>query len=200
MSEKQVSPTLRGIIEYGPLIAFFVGYMRLKGDVVTFNGVEYEGLIVATALFIPLLLLSTGLLWWLTGALSKMQIMTALLVVVMGGMTIWLNDSRFFKMKPTILYVFFGGALTFGLMRGQSYLKFLMGEMLPLKNEGWMILTKRLAIFFFALAVANEFVWRTMSDTTWVTFKVVGLTLALFGFFMSQVKLFHVYGEEKGGE
>ena len=94
---------------------------------------------------------ATGLLWALTGRLSKMQLMTLVLVVVMGGLSVWLNDERFIKMKPTLLYLAFGGILGFGLLRGQSYLSAVMEEALPMQAEGWMILTRRLCAFFFAL-------------------------------------------------
>ncbi len=78
------------------------------------GGTEYKGFIVMTALFIPLLMLSTGLLWWLTGKLSKMQVATLVLVIIFGGLSVWLNDERFFKMKPTMIYLLFGGILGVG--------------------------------------------------------------------------------------
>lgn len=93
-------------------------------------------------------------------------------------------------MKPTLLYLAFGGILGFGLLRGQSYLRLVMDEALPMQPEGWMILTRRLTAFFFALAIANEAVWRLMSTEAWVNFKTFGLTAALFAFFMTQGRLF----------
>jgi intracellular septation protein len=142
-----------------------------------------------TAVFVAVIAATTFLLWRLTGSLSKMQIMTLVLVVVMGGLSVWLNDERFIKMKPTLLYLAFGGVLGFGLLRGQSYLKLVMEEALPLQTEGWMILTRRLCAFFFALAVANEVIWRSFSTEAWVNFKTFGLTAALFLFFMTQAKV-----------
>ncbi len=142
--------------------------------------------------------MTTGILWALTGELSKMQLLTLVLVVVMGGLSIWLNDERFIKMKPTLLYLAFGGILGWGLMRGKSYLSLVMSEAIPMQEEGWMILTRRLAGFFFALAVANEAVWRLMSTEAWVNFKTFGLTLAIFAFMMTQGKLFEKYGIEDG--
>ena len=143
-----------------------------------------------------LIIATSALLWALTGKLSRMQMMTLVLVVVMGGLSVWLNDERFIKMKPTLLYLAFGGVLGFGLLRGQSYLRLVMDEALPMQPEGWMILTRRLTAFFFALAVANEAVWRLMSTEAWVNFKTFGLTAALFAFFMTQGKLFERYGNE----
>jgi intracellular septation protein len=127
-----------------------------------------------------------------------MQIMTLVLVVVMGGLSVWLNDPQFIKMKPTLLYLFFGGVLAVGLLQGKSYLKAVMEEAMPLEHEGWMILTQRLAVFFFALAVANEVVWRMMSTEVWVNFKTFGLTFAVFGFFMAQGKILEKYAINDG--
>ena len=149
-----------------------------------------------TAIFVVLIAASTALLWKLTGKLSKMQLMTLILVVVMGGATVWFNDSHFIKMKPTLLYLFFAGILGFGLMRGKSYLALVMEEAIPMQHEGWMILTRRLALFFVALAVANEAIWRTMSDSAWVNFKTFGLPLAMFAFFMMQARVLEQHGTD----
>lgn len=194
--EKQISTGLKLSLELGPVILFFVGYTRIKDQSFEILGNSYEGFIVATALFIPLLLLSTGILWWKTGQLSRMQIMTAILVVVFGSLGIWFNDDSFFKMKPTILYVMFAALLGFGLLRGESYLEYVMGEAMPLQKQGWMIFTRRMALFFGLLAVANEVIWRTMSTDAWVNFKTFGLTGITFVFFLSQARLFSRYAAE----
>lgn len=194
MTDRTISPGLKLALELGPIAAFFVGYVWLKDRTFAFGGAEYGGFIVVTAAFIPLLLVTTGLLWRLTGKLSKMQVATVVLVVIFGGLSVWLNDDRFFKMKPTIIYVLFAAVLGFGLMRGQSYLRYVMEEALPLRPEGWMILTRRLALFFAALALANELVWRLMSTDAWVNFKTFGLTIALFAFFMLQGGLIARHG------
>ncbi|MCF3593665.1 septation protein IspZ [Rhodobacteraceae bacterium LMO-12] len=195
---KAISPLLKMALELGPVILFFIAYVKLKDEVYTIGGTDYAGFIIVTAGFIPLMIASTGILWWLTGHLSKMQIMTVVLVVVFGGLSVWLNDPRFIKMKPTILYLFFAGALGAGLLQGKSYLRGLMDGVMPLTHEGWMLLTKRLTAFFLGLAVANELVWRLMSEQAWVNFKTFGLTAAIFVFFMTQGKLFKEYnsGEE----
>lgn len=196
MSEKTVSPWLKTALELGPVLAFFIGYIWLRNDSFTFRGTEYGAFILVTAGFIPLMIASTGLLWYLTGKLSRMQVTTLAMVVIFGGLTVWLNDDRFFKMKPSIIYLVFAGVLGVGLLRGQSWLQFVMDGMIPLVREGWMVLTRRLALFFAGLAVANELVWRTMSTDAWVTFKTFVLPLALFAFFMTQGKLFEKYGTE----
>ncbi len=200
MTEKTINPIVKIALEMGPIILFFVAYTKLKENTYTILGRDYEGFIVVTAIFIPVLLIATAILWALTGKLSKMQIMTAVLVVVFGGLSVWLNDDRFIKMKPTILYLFFGGSLGFGLLRGQSYLQTMMEGAMPLNDQGWMILTKRICFFFLTLAVVNEVVWRTMSTDAWVNFKTFGLTAALFVFFMTQGGLLEKYSTAKGDE
>jgi intracellular septation protein len=197
MADKKINPTVKLVLELGPIALFFITYSRFKDQQFEVFGQAYDGFILATALFIPVLMISTGIIWWLSGKLSKMQIMTAVLVLVFGGMSVWFNDDRFFKMKPTIIYLLFGGLLGVGLLRGQSYLRYVLEEALPMQHEGWMKLTRRMCAFFFALAAANELVWRTMSTDAWVTFKTFGLTLAVFGFFIFQASLFKKYAEEQ---
>jgi intracellular septation protein len=200
MSEQKISPAVKMGLEMGPIVLFFIAYTKIKDREFEIFGSTYEGFIVATAGFIPLMLVSTGLLWWLTGKLSKMQLVTAVLVVVFGGLSIWFNDDRFFKMKPTIIYVLFGGILGAGLLQGKSYLRSVMEEVIPLQNEGWMKLTQRACAFFFGLAVANEAVWRLMSTDAWVNFKTFGLTAAVFVFFMAQSPLFSKYAIKEDAE
>lgn len=200
MSAKQINPFLKSALEIGPIIVFFAAYLLLKDRVFTIGGTEYQGFILVTAGFIPLMLVCTAALWKLTGHLSPMQIVTAVLIVVFGGLSVWLNDERFFKMKPTLIYLLFGVALGVGLLRGESYLRKVMEGLMPLRHEGWMILTKRVTALFFGLALLNEVIWRTMSTETWVYFKTFGLTAAVFLFFMTQGSLFKRYGLEQEGE
>jgi intracellular septation protein len=197
MEEKKIHPALKLGLELGPVILFFIVYSRIKDLDFTIFGEVYKGFIITTAGFIPLLLLATVILWRLTGKLSKMQLMTAFLVVVFGGLGIWFNDERFFKMKPTMIYLLFGGVLGFGLLRGKSYLRAVMEEAVPLRDEGWIKLTRRVTAFFFALALTNEVIWRTMSTDAWVNFKTFGLTAAVFLFFLTQSKLFSEYSIEQ---
>lgn len=197
MARKEINPMLKTGLELGPVVIFFIAYLKLKEHVFTIGGTDYEGFIVVTAAFIPLMLLSTGLLWKLTGHLSKMQVMTAVLIVVFGGLSVWLNDDRFFKMKPTMIYLLFGGILGIGLLRGKSYLRVVMEGLMPLKDEGWRILTQRVTALFLSLAVLNEVIWRTMSTDTWVYFKTFGLSAAVFVFFILQSGLFRRYGIEE---
>ncbi len=187
---------LKTLLELGPIVLFFLGYILLRDRTFDLAGTQYSGFIVVTALFVPLLAAATFALWRLTGHLSRMQVVTLVLVIVFGGLTVWLNDERFFKMKPTIIYLIFAGVLGFGLLRGKSYLRLVMDEFVPLQREGWMKLTRRVTLFFVGLAVANEVVWRTMSTDAWVNFKTFGLTAAIFVFFALQGSLFSAYGTE----
>ena len=111
---------------------------------------------------------------------------TAFMVIFFGGLTAWFNDERFFKMKTSIVYGLLALILAVGLARGRSWLEFVMADMMPMQHEGWMILTKRLTAAFVGLAVANEFVWRTMSTDAWVKIETFGFPLALMGFLMWQ--------------
>ncbi len=200
MSEKQISPITKLALELGPVLVFFILYIRLRDKTFTILGTDYSGFIVVTAIFIPLIALSTWLLYRMTGKLARMQIFTLVVVIVFGSLTIIFNDESFFKMKPTILYVAAGGTLAVGLMRGKSYLEYMMGEVMPLKPEGWLILTRRITVFFFGLAVLNEFIWRTMSTDAWVNFKTFGLTAAIFVFFMTQGNLLVQYSPDADPE
>ena len=186
--------TLKTVLELGPIAAFFVAYLLLRDRTYMVAGTEYSGFVLITAGFVPLLALCTFLLWQLTGELSKMQIVTLVLVVVFGALTVWFNDERFFKMKPTLIYLIFGAILGVGLVRGKSYLRSVMGDAVPLDGTGWMILTRRFCALFFGLALLNEVVWRTMSTDAWVNFKTFGLTAAIFVFFILQGRLFREHG------
>jgi intracellular septation protein len=187
---KPISPGLKLALELGPVLIFFVAYLQVREETFTILGRDYTGFIVVTIAFIPLLLASMAILRKLTGKISRMQVVTAVMVIFFGGLTVYFNDERFFKMKTTIVYGLFASILGFGLLRGKSFLAFVMEDMLPMTEEGFMILTKRLTAAFGVLAVANEFVWRTMSTDAWVKIETFGFPVALFAFFMLQSKLF----------
>lgn len=183
---REINPILKQVLELGPTLLFFVLYVRIKEDVFTFAGTEYTGFIVAAVVFVPILLISMGILWALTGQLSRMQVFTAFMVIFFGGLTAWFNDERFFKMKTTIVYGFLATILTIGLLRGRSWLEYVMADMMPMHHDGWIILTKRLTMAFVVLAVVNEFVWRTMSTDAWVKIETFGFPIALMVFLFWQ--------------
>lgn len=190
---KPVNPIVKQVLELGPTILFFLIYLRIKEDTFVIGGTEYTGFIVAALVFVPILLVAMAILWRLTGQLSRMQVFTAVMVIFFGGLTAWFNDERFFKMKTTIVYGLFAALLGIGLLRGQSYLAYVMNEMMPMRDEGWMILTRRLCAAFAALAVANEIVWRTMSTDAWVKIETFGFPVALMAFLMWQFTTLQSY-------
>ena len=193
-----VSPWLKQALELGPPLLFFVIYLRLRDEVFTFAGTEYSGFIVATVAFVPIMLAAMAALWWLTGRLSRMQVFTAAMVVVFGALTAWFNDERFFKMKTTIVYGFFAALLGLGLLMGRSLLAYVLAEALPMRPEGWTILTRRLTGMFAALAVGNEVVWRTMSTDAWVKIETFGFPIALFLFLWWQIVALQHHIEDDG--
>ncbi|WP_224825551.1 inner membrane-spanning protein YciB [Cognatishimia sp. MH4019] len=185
--ERDINPLAKTLLELGPPLLFFVLYLRIQDETYLWGGIEYSGFIVATIAFIPLLLISMAVLWFMTGKLSRMQIFTAFMVIFFGGLTAWFNDERFFKMKTTLVYGFFALLLGIGLAQGKSYLAYVMNEMMPMEDEGWMILTRRLCLAFIALAVTNEILWRTQSTDLWVKVETFGFPLALFAFLWWQI-------------
>jgi len=187
MEEKTLNPIVKQVLELGPPLLFFVAYLQMRDETYTIGGTEYDGFIVAAGVFVPILLVSIAVLWKLTGKLSRMQVFTAVMVIVFGGLTVWFNDERFFKMKTTLVYGLFAAILGIGLLQGRSYLAWVMSEFLPMTDTGWMKLTKRLALFFAGLALANEIIWRTMSTDAWVKIETFGFPVLMFVFLWSQI-------------
>ena len=200
MATKPINPVLKQVLELGPTIAFFLIYLRLKEDTFLIAGREYSGFIVATLIFVPILLIAMGILWAMTRTLSRMQIFTAFMVIFFGGLTAYFNDERFFKMKTSIVYGAMGGLLAIGLLRGQSWLEWVIGDLLPMEHEGWLILTKRLCLAFFALAAANELIWRTQSTDLWVKLETFAFPAALMVFLWWQIIALQKYLIEPAGD
>lgn len=200
MAEKEIKPWVKLALELGPVLVFFLAYTKLKDEVYTIFGRDYDGFIVVTAAFIPIFLASIGVLWALSGRISRMQVVTAVMVVVFGGMTVVFNNDAFFKMKTTIVYGLFAVTLGAGLAMGRSFLRDIMDDMMPLMDEGWMKLTRRLTAVFALMAVLNEVVWRTMSTDFWVKFETFGMPAALFVFIIAQAGMLNRYSLEESDE
>lgn len=201
MSEpRTTAPWVKPALELGPVLFFFVIFLLMRDKPVVLGGVEYEGFILATIAFVPAQVLATAVLWKLTGKLSAMQVMTLVLVVVFGGLTAWLNDPRFFAMKPTILYLLFAAILAAGLALRRNWLSLVFSDAFPMQPEGWRILTQRLVLLFLVMAAANELVRHNLSQTTWVYFKTFGIVIIMFGFFMANAKLFERYALSRDGQ
>ncbi|MGB1235356.1 MAG: inner membrane-spanning protein YciB [Planktomarina sp.] len=179
MSNVETQSKLENALELGPSLAFFGIYLYMKDEVYTVFGTEYSGFIAATVVFIPILFASMAGLWFLKGRLSPLHIFTMIMVVFFGSLTIWFNSEAFFKFKTTLVYSFMALLLGIGLLRGKSFLQMVMNRFMPMEVAGWMILTKRVALGFVALAIINEIVWRTMSNDTWVIVETFGFPIML---------------------
>ena len=192
-------PFSKLILEIGPLIIFFVCYYNapipenLKNDLDEANLFK---IIFATKIFVPAILVALFIGWFQTKQIAKMPLITAILVVVFGGLTIWLNNPIFIKMKPTLIYLIFSAILGYGLLKKKSYLKILMGSAIPMNEEGWLILSKRFVGFFVLLAFTNEIIWRFFSQDFWVNFKTFGLPVLLILFMFLQFNLFNKYSNK----
>ena len=192
-------PFSKLILEMGPLIIFFVCYYNapipenLKNDLEEANLFK---IIFATKIFVPAILVALFIGWFQTKQIAKMPLITAILVVVFGGLTIWLNNPIFIKMKPTLIYLIFSAILGYGLLKKKSYLKILMGSAIPMNEEGWLILSKRFVGFFVLLAFTNEIIWRFFSQDFWVNFKTFGLPIILIFFMALQFNLFNKYSNK----
>ena len=190
---KKINPVLKQVLELGPPLAFMAIYFMIRDETYTLGGTEYSGFIVASLVFIPIMLVAMIIMWVMTRTLSRMQIFTAFMVIFFGGLTAYFNDERFLKMRPTIVYGMFAVLLGIGLLRGESWLAFVLNEMMPMEKEGWMILTRRLAACFVGLAIANEIVWRTMSEEAWVLIENVAFPIVLMGVLFWQIMALQEY-------
>jgi intracellular septation protein len=194
MSERKINPLLKLALEVGPIIIFFLAYrMAPVPEGLETTERQLEQILFSTKVFIPVILASLAVSYVLTRKLPKMAVITAVVVTIFGGLTLYLRDDTFVKIKPTILYLLFAGILGFGLLRGQSYLKYLMDELIPMTHEGWIKFTVRFVVFYLVLAALNEFVWRMYGTDTWVNFRTFILPLANFVFVMAQLPLFTRY-------
>lgn len=188
-------PWLKMTLEIGPLILFFFANARPKLFAPYAHLVlpphllvgENAGLFTATAVLIPAVLIALVVSYVQLRRLPIMPLVTAILVVIFGALTIYFGDPRFIKMKPTILYTVFGIALLGGLYLKKPILEIVLDNAMPLTDVGWRILTLRWGLFFVALAVLNEIIWRTQSNNTWVAFKFPGTVILIFLFTLSQV-------------
>jgi intracellular septation protein len=184
-STAQPKPLLKLLVELGPLIAFFLVYSR-------------AGIYWATGILMVATVASLIASWKLFGRLLPMPVVTAVLVVVFGGLTFWLDDPRFIMVKPTIINLGFAGVLLAGLAMRRPLLKMLFGEAFNLTEEGWRKLSVRWALFFLSLAVLNELVWRNFSESAWVNFKVFGILPLTVMFAMAQIGLIRRHEAKTG--
>ena len=162
-------------LELGPLVVFFIVNARGEDILAAFPALSQwftQPIIFATAVFMAAMVISLILSWVLLHRIAVMPLVTGVVVLIFGGLTLYFQDPIFIKMKPTIVNTLFGVTLLGGLAFGQSLLKYVFGEVYKLEPKGWTILTLRWGLFFILLAVMNEVVWRTQSTDFWVAFKV----------------------------
>ena len=184
MTEKpQLNPVLKLVLDLGPLLLFFFANSR-------------SGIFTATATFMIAVLAALIASYAMTRRLPIMPVVTAIIVVVFGGLTLILHDATFIKVKPTIIYALFGLILIGGLMFNKPLLGILFDSLFHLTEEGWRKLTLRWALFFLVLAVLNEIVWRNVSTDMWVDFKVFVVVPLTFIFGAVQVPLLKKYAVE----
>lgn len=186
-------------LELGPLLIFF--FANLKGDVIlaAFPALARwfpQPIFFATAVFMAAMAVSLVLSWALMHRLAVMPVVTGIVVLIFGGLTLYLKDDTFIKMKPTIVNLLFGGVLLGGLAFGHSLLKYVFGEVYKLKPKGWSVLTMRWGLFFIFLAILNELVWRNFSTDTWVAFKVWGTMPITIVFTLCQLPVLNRYAPE----
>ena len=212
MKENTAPPLLKLLLDIGPLAVFFATFRfgrtllempAIYGLLEPLTGAEAlagQGgpLFVATAFFMVVILVALGVSWWLTRHIPRMTLVTAVMVGLFGGLTLWLQDETFIKMKPTIVYCIFAAILGFGLLRGRSYFKALMGMAMPLDDAGWMKFTRRWVAFFIGMALLNEAVWRSQPTEVWVTFKTFGALPLTFIFLAFQWPLLKRHMIEEG--
>lgn len=171
---------LKLVVEVGPLVVFFTANAQ-------------AGIYWGTGTFMVATLVSLIASRVLFGRIPVMPLVSGACVMVFGGLTLWLQDEHFIKIKPTIVNLLFASALFIGLLAGQSLLKIVFGEVFRLTEEGWRKLTLRWACFFTCLAVLNEIVWRSFSTDTWVSFKVFAIMPLTMLFAVAQIGLLRQY-------
>ncbi len=179
-TKPKLNPMLKLALDIGPLILFFAANARF-------------GIYAATASFMVAIVVALGVSYTLTRHLPVMPLVTAFLVLIFGGLTLVLHDELFIKVKPTIIYLLFAGALLGGLAFRKPLLGMVFDSVFNLTEEGWRKLTLRWAGFFLVLAVLNEIVWRTQTTDFWVSFKLFGVVPLTMLFGALQVPLLNKY-------
>jgi len=182
-AKPQLNSLLKLALDLGPLALFFFAN-------------SHYGIFAATATFMVAVLAALAVSYGLTRQLPIMPLVTAIIVVIFGGLTLILHDATFIKVKPTIIYALFGAVLIGGLFFNKPLLGILFDSLFNLTEEGWRKLTLRWAIFFFVLAVLNEIVWRNTSTDVWVDFKVFGVMPLTLLFGALQMPLLKKYAVE----
>ncbi|WP_057463013.1 septation protein A [Pseudovibrio sp. POLY-S9] len=198
-TERQdVSPLLKLALELGPLGVFFIANSRgaQLAEMFPALGTLGQPIFIATAAFMVAITISLTVSYILTRHLPVMPVVSGVVVLVFGALTLYLQDDLFIKLKPTIVNTLFGSILLGGLFFGKSLLGYVFDSAFKLDAEGWRKLTMRWGLFFFVLALINEFVWRNFSTDFWVDFKVFGFMPITMVFTMMQLPLIQKHSLE----
>ncbi len=182
---------LKLLVELGPLVLFFLVNWQAGKHLSD----PKQAIFWATGSFMVATVAALVASRYLFGKVAVMPLVTGIFVVVFGGLTLYLQDEQFIKMKPTIVNAIFSALLFTGLMMNRIFLKMVFGDVMRLTEPGWRKLTVRWAVFFAFLAILNEAVWRVYSTDTWVTFKVFGIMPLTMLFAMGQIGLLKKYEE-----
>ena len=193
---KPLNPVLKLALELGPLVLFF--FANAYSD--RFGIAEGRRIFAATAIFIVATVIALAVHYWLVKKLPIMPLVSGVVVVVFGGLTLWLDNETFIKLKPTIVNTLFGVVLLVGLYFGKPLLAVVLDSVFELTDEGWRKLTFRWAVFFFLLAILNEIVWRTQTTDVWVSFKVFGIMPITIAFALAQTPLLMRYEAKRAAE
>ncbi|PRX08850.1 UNVERIFIED_ORG: intracellular septation protein [Martelella mediterranea] len=201
-TEQKEEPFLKLVFELGPLLIFFFANLRGEWLMRTFPVLAPIGspLLVATALFMAATVISLIASRIVMGNIPIMPLVSGVVVMVFGALSIWLQDETFIKMKPTIVNGLFAAVLLGGLLFGRSLLGYVFHSAFKLDDEGWRKLTLRWGLFFVFLAILNEVVWRNFSADTWVNFKVWATMPITIAFTLAQMPLIMRHSTEPLGE
>jgi len=180
----ELNPLLKLALDLGPLLLFFFANTRW-------------GIFAATGAFMAATLVSIAVTYALARRVPMMPLVSAVVVMVFGGLTLYLQDEVFIKLKPTIIYALFAAVLLGGLAFGRSLLAVVLDSVFQLTEDGWKKLTLRWGLFFVAMAILNEIVWRSVSTDTWVAFKAFGFLPLTILFALAQTPLMMRHGTEK---
>jgi intracellular septation protein len=194
-AQNRLNPVLKLILELGPLVVFFLA--NAYSD--RFGAAEGRRIFAATAVFIVATIVALAVHYVLVRKLPIMPLVSGVVVVVFGGLTLWLDDELFIKLKPTIVNTLFGVVLLVGLYFGKPLLAVVLDSVFDLTDEGWRKLSFRWALFFFVLAALNEIVWRTQTTDTWVSFKVFAIMPLTIVFALSQTPLLMRHEKSREG-
>ncbi|MCC2690541.1 MAG: septation protein [Rhizobiaceae bacterium] len=197
---KEINPLLKFALELGPLLVFFFANARGEWLVEKIPSLGLLGgpIFIATGLFMVATAIALAVSWLLTRTLPILPLVSGIVVLVFGALTLWLQDDVFIKMKPTIVNTLFGAVLLGGLVFGKSLLGYVFDSAFRLDAEGWRKLTLRWGLFFLFLAVVNEIVWRSFSTDAWVSFKVWGIMPITILFTMTQMPLIMRHSLDEG--